>query len=220
MKILLRKFALALVVATGAFASASAAATYNFGNIAGGDTYGDALAANFSLEVTDLGSNQVMFEVESASSLGTYFISQVFVDDSTNVLGGETGAYSDINSFGEVSFLDNGTANFPQGNIIGFDTTAAYIREVGCGRSCGGNAQAVQPAESAAFIFAGDFNDVIAALDDGSLSFGIHVQGIGEYSDSFVSVPNGPPEIPLPAGGILLLSALAGLGVARKRMKT
>lgn len=207
---------MAMLVATGAFASASAAATYNFGNIAGGDTFGDALAANFSLEVTDLGGNQVMFEVESATLIGTYFIGKIFIDDSANVLGGETTAYSDANSVGDVNYLYDGAQNFPQGNIIGFDTTASYKIEKG-----NGNSHAVQPGESAAFIFTGNYNDMIAALDDGSLSFGIHVQGIGRDSDSFVVVPNDPPPgIPLPAGGFLLLSALAGLGVARKRMKT
>ena len=217
MKISLRKFALAMVVATGAFASASAAATYNFGNIAGGDMIGDALAANFTLEVIDLGSNQVMFEVESATAVGSYFLGTIFIDDSTNVLGGEATAYADPFSVGTVNYLPtNNPKNFPQGNLIGFNTTSSYQSQNG-----NGNAQAVQPGESAAFIFTGNFNDVIAALDDGSLSFGIHVQGIGRgFSDSFVSVPNDPPGIPLPAGGILLLSALAGLGVARKRMKT
>ena len=217
MKISLRKFALALVVATGAFASASAAATYNFGNIAGGDTVGDALAANFTLEVTDLGGNQVMFEVESATLIGTYFIGAIFIDDSANVLGGESTAYSDANSVGDVNYLyDSKPKNFPQGNTIGFDTTASYNAQNG-----NGNSHAVQPGESAAFIFTGNYNDMIAALDDGSLSFGIHVQGIGRGSDSFVAMPNNPPPgIPLPAGGFLLLSALVGLGVARKRMKT
>ena len=207
---------MAMLVATGAFASASAAATYNFGNIAGGDTFGDALAANFSLEVTDLGGNQVMFEVESATLIGTYFIGSIFIDDSANVLGGEPTAYSDANSVGDVDYLYDGIKNFPQGNNVGFSTTAAYKIKKG-----NGNSHGVQPGESAAFIFTGNYNDMIAALDSGSLSFGIHVQGIGNKSDSFVVVPHEPPPgIPLPAGGFLLFSALAGLGVARKRMKT
>ena len=57
----------------GAFAAPAMAATYNFNNIEGGSTAGDALVANFTLEVTDLGNNQVMMEITSFATNLTFW---------------------------------------------------------------------------------------------------------------------------------------------------
>ncbi len=54
--------ATAVVLSAGA---ASAATTYSFENISGGDTYGDAYASFFSMTVSDLGSNSVLFQISS-----------------------------------------------------------------------------------------------------------------------------------------------------------
>lgn len=61
-----------------------------------------------------------------------------------------------------------------------------------------------------------DFDDLLAALTNGDLRIGLHVQAIagttrGSDSDSFLNTPPINP-IPLPAGLVLFLSGLAGVG--------
>jgi hypothetical protein len=55
-----------------------------------------------------------------------------------------------------------------------------------------------------------DFDSVIAALLSGDLRIGLHVQGLlGGGSQSYISTPT---PVPLPAGLLLFLSGLAGVG--------
>lgn len=210
-----RNILMASAVAVGGLAGGVNAATVGFANISGGDTIGDSLSGYFSLDVTDAGMNTVLITLMSAVNVGmTYFIGSVYIDDADNVLSGEATALSPLNSIGNVAFAhDRKTKNFPQGNMIGFDGTDSYSAANGSG-----NAQAVQPGETLGFVFGGSLVDVLAAFDEGTLRFGLHVQGIGQGSDSFVSdIPTPPAPVPLPAAGFLLLGAVGGLSFLRSR---
>jgi hypothetical protein len=61
------------------------------------------------------------------------------------------------------------------------------------------------------------FADTIAALDNGTLRIGLHIQAIGTTggSDSYV---NGPP-IPEPSTFLLLGAGLVGVGLLRRKFK-
>jgi hypothetical protein len=64
------------------------------------------------------------------------------------------------------------------------------------------------------------FSDVLAALSNGALRLGLHVQGIGTTGGSDSYVNNPPSAVPLPAGVWLFGTALVGmgaLGVKRRR---
>ena len=201
---------------------AEATTTFAFQNIAGGDDYGDAYAGNFSLDVTDLGAGEVLFQIVSASAPGlSYFIRTIFVDDTdptsfTDIPLGNDNGYSN----GDVSMAYAPGGNLPQGNNVGF--SAVFNFEADNGHA---NTHAIQQGETAGFVFGGDFNNIIAALGTGDLRFGIHVQNLPdvgqvvEPSDSYVtSVPPLTP-VPVPAAGVMLLTALGGLGYASRRRR-
>jgi hypothetical protein len=56
------------------------------------------------------------------------------------------------------------------------------------------------------------FADTIAALISGDLRLGMHVQAIGTSGDSDGFINNPLDPVPLPAGLLLFLSGLAGIG--------
>ena len=210
--------AAAALAAAVVSAPAAEAATFGFDNIAGGDTIGDALNSYFSLTVTDQGSSTVLLSIASAVNGGAYFIGGIFIDDAVvpllsslplnDTVHDAAVAYTRTTKKGA-----NDPKNFPQGNLLtpAFVSTATYLSDNGAG-----NAKAVQPNEVVAFLFGGSYASIIAGLTSGDLRLGLHVQGIGSGSDSFIS---GDPvsTVPLPAGMPLLIGALGGLAALRLR---
>ncbi|WP_249200337.1 VPLPA-CTERM sorting domain-containing protein [Thetidibacter halocola] len=212
--------AAALVISAGATLGATqqaSAVTFNFLNIPGADTVGDAYAGNFSLAVSNLGSGNVLIQIISAAapSLG-YFIRTIFVDDTnpTSFTSLPT-ANSNVgtNSVGTVNMTRSSGGNLPQGNNVGFSTEFNFNRVNGSA-----NVNAIQQGETGGFVFGGNFDAIVASLTSGDLRFGIHLQGLpNDKSDSYVT---SVPQVPLPAAGFLMLGALGGLGfMARRRNK-
>ena len=186
------------------------AASFTFDNISGGDTVGDSLAQYLSMDVTDSGSG-VLFRFNNAvgNTATASFIRTVFIDGSTTLLGNSITV--DQNNVGIVDFtggLDN--QNLPQGSNLSpdFTTDYAFDREPGSG-----NINAIQPVESLGVLFAGaNFNNVIDAINGGSLRVGYHLQGLPNgKSDSYVNTPK-----PVPVPGFLLgVMAAGALGSTR-----
>lgn len=208
----------ALTVSAASLASAPAyAASFGFNNITGGDTFGDTLAGGFTMDVTDAGSNNVLFKIfNNTGTSVANFISDVYFDDATPTLLSNPTLNSSFNT-GNVSFTQKSPnpGTLPQGNNL----TPTFTETFGFGNATGdGNALAVQNTEALGIRFAGDFNNIIAALNNGTLRVGLHVQGIGtgNKSDSFVS---GPPSTAIPTPALLPGVIGVGLGLLRKRQQ-
>lgn len=161
--------------------SAAPASAFSFGNITGGDTYGDAYANSFSFNVIDEGTS-VLFNIFNSGNAAapSMFIGKVLFDDN----GYLSNAVANINNTGDVAFSGGaGNDQLPQGGT-GFTTDYAFTRDNG-----GGNQWAVQGSESLGVRFTGNYTNVLSALNDGTLRLGLHVQGIGtkDYSDAYIS---------------------------------
>ena len=201
------------------------AASFTFANIAGGDTVGDSLAQYLSMDVTSSGSG-VLFQFNNGAgnTATTSFIRTVFIDAAPALLGGNSNITVNKDNVGTVLFtggVDN--QNLPQGNNLlpKFTTNYAFNRV-----QDGGNINAIQPTESLGVLFANvDFNNVISAINDGSLRVGYHLQGIDlpgvkGASDSYINDPNTPPTKPVPVPGLLLGVMAAGALGGKRLLKS
>lgn len=165
--------------------SAAPASAFSFGNIAGGDTVGDAYVNDFSFDVTDGGNNNVLFKIANNNkSVSGIFIGSVYFDTGNNA--NLLSAFG-INSgnTGTVNFQDNGTANMAQSANLSnpWSTDFAATKQ-------GAASNGVQTGEVLGLSFSGNYNNVVSALTAGTLRLGLHVQGINGGSDTFVSGTN------------------------------
>ncbi len=162
-----------LAVAGAAALSAVSAApawAFGFGNIAGGDTPGDAYKNSFTFDVLNQGSS-VIFKINNNGNgdAPSMFISKVFFDDN----GYLSNPLVNIGNVGEVSFSrDAGNDQLPQGGN-NFTTDYPFSRVPGAG-----NANGIQAPETLGVQFTGNYNNVIFALNSGALKIGLHVQAL------------------------------------------
>lgn len=169
-----------------------------------------------SVDVTDLGSGQVLFEFFNAGPANSS-IADVYFDDGT-LLGiaglidaddGALGPMGDPN----VDFSEGASpGNLPGGNSVGFVATAGFLADSDPPIPSNG----VNPYQSLGVVFdlqfGGTFADVIAELTNGDLRVGIHVQDFdGGGSDSFVNLP-----IPEPSAALLIGMGLSILASRRR----
>jgi hypothetical protein len=204
----------AMAIGWVGLAGSAEAATFGFSNIFlnSNNTSGDTLVNNFSVDVTDAGSGNVLFKIISAAAnpAGS-FIRQVYFDDASPSL--LSNMVLNVSNTGIVNFNPDNNGTLPQFN----DANPPFVTSFGGVRAQGANNRnAIQRGEALGVQFTGNFNNVIAALNSGSLRVGIHLQGIPPVnsSDSFVTTATAT-AVPTPA----LLPGLIGMGITALRKK-
>jgi hypothetical protein len=199
--------------------SAAPAWAFSFGNIAGGDTPGDAYVNSFTFDVVDQGQS-VLFNIKNSGDAAapSMFISKVFFDDKNSFFDDDTYLSSplvNIGNVGQVAF-SGGASNdqLPQGGN-GFTTNYAFSRNTG-----DGNAFGIQAGESLGLSFTGDYNLVISALNSGALKLGLHVQALPNgQSDSYISSSSGNTQDTPEPLTMLAAGAAVGFGTMFKKQR-
>jgi hypothetical protein len=139
------------------------------------------------------------------------FISKVFFDDN----GYLSAPLVNIGNVGQVAF-SGGASNdqLPQGGN-GFTTDYAFSRNTG-----GGNVLGIQGGESLGLSFTGNYNNVISALNSGTLKLGLHVQALPNgQSDSYISSSSGNTQDTPEPLTMLAAGAAVGFGTMFKKQR-
>ncbi|WP_445248311.1 PEP-CTERM sorting domain-containing protein [Microcoleus sp. OTE_8_concoct_300] len=206
-------------VAAVSAVSAAPAWAFSFGNIAGGDTPGDAYINSFTFDVVDQGES-VLFNIKNSGDAAapSMFISQVFFDDKNSFFDDDTYLSNPLVNRGNVGLVDfiGGASNdqLPQGGN-GFTTNYAFSRKTG-----DGNAFGIQGGESLGLSFTGDYNLVMSALNSGALKIGLHVQALPNgASDSYISSSSGNTQDTPEPLTMLAAGAAVGFGTMFKKQR-
>ena len=200
--------------------SAAPAWAFSFGNIAGGDTPGDSYVNSFTFDVVEQGQS-VLFNIKNSGDAASpsMFISKVFFDDNKDSFFDDNTYLSsplvNIGNVGRVAF-SGGVSNdqLPQGGN-NFTTNYAFSRDTGDGNEFG-----IQAGESLGLSFTADYKLVIAALNDGTLKLGLHVQGLPNgQSDSYISTSSGNTQDTPEPLTMLAAGAAVGFGTMFKKQR-
>ena len=189
--------------------SAAPASAFSFGNIAGGDTPGDAYQNSFTFDVIEE-TTSVLFKINNLGNAAapSMFISKVLFDDN----GYLSAPSVNVGNVGTVDF-SGGASNeqLPQGGN-NFTTDYSFTRNPGAG-----NANGIQAPETLGVRFNGNYANVLAALTDGTLRLGLHVQALQNgQSDSYISSNTQDTPEPLT---MLAAGAAVGFGTMFKKQR-
>lgn len=217
MKRLLGGAALALLGLGLAFTPARAASV-SYYNITGNNPN---VGGQLSTDVEDAGSGQVSFtfrnNVGAASSITDIYFSDIGGLFSSSLM------QSQISDSGAgVDFSPGATpANLPgqNGATPPFVTTLALTADSNPPAAPNGiNTSSEWLSIALNLVGGATFSDVLAALGNGALRMGLHVQALaGGGSDSYVNNP--VSAVPIPAALPLFATALAGMTALRIRRK-
>jgi len=235
--IVVRLLIVAIILVVLFYSSEAQAALFtSWGVVENNSGIAGAIASQLSVEVTDPGTtvdiegvdyNQTLFTFKNTGPIDSY-ISDIYFDD------GELLQIASIMNSSGVLFDDPATpSNLPGGNTVvpPFFATGDFSADNDKAENGVDNYEGLtgETEESVGIMFAlqteKTFDDVIKAINvgfnpdlyytdsggwtDPSLRIGLHIQGIGEYSDSFILTP-----VP----GALLLGIL-GFGAAGMKLR-
>ena len=202
-------------VAAVSAVSAAPASAFSFGNINPSDNkVGDNYVNDFSFTVENGGLNKVLFNIANNTSLATMFIGSVYFDTGSNSnLLSNFGV--NVNNTGKVNFArDNKPGNLAQSNNLQDPWSTDFSANFSAPQNDkkGGSAYGVHKGESLGLSFTGNYANVVSALNAGTLRLGLHVQGIGEGSDSFVSTKSSTTNTEATPEPLTMLAAGAAVG--------
>ena len=206
----MRRVITAASVAIAATAAAQAA-SFGFQNITGNSAANAAAGeAQLSLSVVAGMGGTAQFTLSNAFGGVPSSVEEIWIDNTAGVLL----AISSITNTVGVNFSAPSSSNLPGGNTVGFNETPA----LGLAASPPPVGNGINPGESLTWTYSivggFDIDDVIAAMNFGSLRVGIHVIGFPNGgSESFVTTP----VIPAPLGGMLAGAGLLAIGARRRR---
>ena len=194
---------IALVASTTFLGSHCSAAMFGFERITSNGT--ENPESQISVDVSD-SAGRVLFKFSNAGPTASN-ITEIYWDDDSSLLSNGPDIDAGSTSAG-VTFLPNASTSPPElpgGNDVGFSADHSIDSQ-------NGNGNGIQPGEMAGFLFDGNVNTVISAINAGTLKMGMHVRSIGTAGESegFVNVPE-------PSALALLVVGFLGIAVRSKR---
>lgn len=183
------------------------------------------IAAQLGLEVTSIAGGANFLFTNAGPNASS--ICDIYFQDNGSLFGpllasnltGTPIVYKNGNAVSGVSFSpDANPGNLPSGNLATPPFNATTTTVLSADSDSPVEKMGINPGEylNLALLFTGGhtFSELLDAIDNGGFRIGLHVQGIGPYSESFVN-DEPPPAVPEP-GTILLLSIGAGCLVASR----
>ena len=187
-------------------AESSQAVTLTFFHISDNSGQAAAVATQLTVEV-EQGADDTEASFTFWNNVGiAASITDVYFDD------GSLLDIASISSSAGVSFSEGAAPpDLPGGNCCSF--SASFSADSNDPVSANGVDSSTEWLTIIFNLVAGmTFADTIAALISGDLRLGMHVQAIGTSGDSDGFINNALDPVPLPAGLLLFLSGLAGIG--------
>jgi hypothetical protein len=199
--------AAAVALAGGISLGAQSAQAVSFGFEVLEDNSPIDLSGQLFVDVLDAGGGLVSFEFQNIGPLASS-IAGIYFHDATSQIDPPLVIHSQ--SAGVSFSLGASPPDLPGGNNASppFVTTTGLLADSDPPVEPNG----INPGEwllilATAFT---DFNSIIAALMSGDLRIGLHVIGLSDgQSETYIT---NPTPVPLPAGLLLFLSGLAGVG--------
>lgn len=204
-------FAAAVALAGGISLGAQSAHAATFGFEVLEDNSPIDLSGQLFVDVLNAGTGQVSFEFQNLGPLASSITAIYFHDmngeiDPPLVIADQSAGVS-FSLGATPGHLSGGNNASPP-----FVTTAGLLMDSDSGQPGGTSGNGINPGEwllVLANVFT-DFDSIVTALLTGDLRIGLKLQALSDgASETYIT---NPTPIPLPAGLLLFLSGLAGVG--------